>query len=190
MKTIIFCSLERFPLILAVLLLMPEMAAASDHQWRPTYDMVMVWLNFIILVTVVFKYAREPIKDFLDQRKGEVLDEIERLEAEKTQILGEIESANMRTAENRQRLAKMKDRMIAQGESRKRQIVDQAKQQSAVMIDAARKKMENRIIQAQNGLKIELLDMAIEQAMAQLPTLINDGDNQRLLDDYMNRLSR
>jgi hypothetical protein len=51
-----------------------------------------------------------------------------------------------------------------------------------------RAKDGNRIVQAKAGLKMELLDIAIDQAMARLPVLITDGDNQRLLDDYMERL--
>jgi hypothetical protein len=35
---------------------------------------------------------------------------------------------------------------------------------------------------------MELLDMAIDQAMAKLPDIITAGDAQQLLDDYMNRL--
>jgi len=33
-----------------------------------------------------------------------------------------------------------------------------------------------------------LLDLAIEQAQAKLPGIMTDGDNQRLLDDYMQHI--
>jgi hypothetical protein len=56
------------------------------------------------------------------------------------------------------------------------------------MLEEARRKMENRIVQAKAGLKMELLDMAIDQAMKRLPAIITDSDNQRLLNDYMQRL--
>lgn len=166
----------------------PEAACAADAPWRPTYDMAMRWVNFIILVAVIVKYGKEPIKEFLKLQKSDLVSEISRLEAEKARILDEIKVLKGKGIENRAHYQELKDRLIAQGEIRKQQIVEQARQQSVIMLEEARRKMENRIVQAKAGLKMELLDMAIDQAMARLPVLITDGDNQRLLDDYMQSL--
>jgi len=166
-------------------LLLPELALAGDPAWRPTYDIAMRWVNFIILAGVIFKYAREPIKDFLTLRKGDVVAQIDELDAEKSRILDEIKAARQKGDANRARFEEMKQRLIAQGETRKQQIIKQAKQQSAMMIEETRRKMENRIVQAKAGLTSELLDTAIDQAMTQLPGLMTDGDNQRMLDEYV-----
>jgi len=166
-------------------LLFPELALAGDPAWRPTYDIAMRWVNFIILAGVIFKYAREPIKDFLTLRKGDVVAQIDELDAEKSRILDEIKAARQKGDANRARFEEMKQRLIAQGETRKQQIIKQAKQQSAMMIEETRRKMENRIVQAKAGLTSELLDTAIDQAMTQLPGLMTDGDNQRMLDEYV-----
>ena len=167
---------------------LPEAAHAADAPWRPTYDMAMRWVNFIILVAVIVKYGKEPIKDFLKLQKSEVVSEISHLEAEKDRILDEIKAVKEKEIGKRAHFQELKDRLTAQGEIRKKQIVEQARQQSALMLEETRRKMENRIVQAKAGLKMELLDMAIDQAMARLPVLITEGDNQRLLDDYMERL--
>ena len=166
-------------------LLLPESALAGDPAWRPTYDIAMRWINFIILVGVIVKYAREPIKDFLALRKGDVVAQIDELDAEKSRLLDEIKAAKQKGTANRARFEEMKQRLRAQGEARKKQVGQQAKQQSATMLEETRRKMENRIVQAKAGLTGELLDMAIDQAMKQLPGLMNDSDNQRMLDEYM-----
>lgn len=75
------------------------------------------------------------------------------------------------------------------GETRKQQIVEQARQQSKIMLEETRRKMENRIVQAKASLKMELLDMAIDQAIVKLPAIMTAGDNQQLLDDYMSSLN-
>jgi F-type H+-transporting ATPase subunit b len=171
-----------------VLLLLAPNALAGDPQWRPTYDLAMRWINFLILAGVIVKYAREPIKNFLKLRKEEVVSRIDELEFEKTRILEEIKAVQKQGKANQVRLQEMKQRLLAQGETRKQQIIEQAKQQSASMLEETRRKMENRIVQAKVALKMELLDLAIEKATQQLPGMITDGDNQRLLDDYMNSL--
>ena len=148
----------------------------------------MRWVNFIILVAVIVKYAREPIKDFLNLQKSDIVSEIGELETEKDRIIGEIKALTQKGIENRVHFQELKDRLIAQGETRKQQIVEQARQQSAIMLEETRRKMENRIVQAKASLKMELLDMAIDQAKAKLPGVMTAGDNQQLLDDYLSSL--
>jgi F-type H+-transporting ATPase subunit b len=180
------CGSNRVPTLAAFLLvMMPGVALAAGPEWRPTYDMAMKWVNFIIFVAVIVKYAREPIKAFLKQQKGDVVSEMERLEAEKQRVIGEIEAARIQAVENKTRHKEIKDRLIAQGEQRKQKIIDQARQQSTIMIDETRRKMEYRILQAKDKLKMELADMAFDQALQQLPRIMTDNDNQHLLDVYM-----
>ena len=83
------------------LVLFPEIALAGDPAWRPTYDIAMRWLNFIILVGVIVKYAREPIKDFLKLRKKDVVAQIEELDTEKNRLLEEIKTARQQGDANR-----------------------------------------------------------------------------------------
>ncbi len=167
------------------LTLLPAAAFASSPDWRPTYDLVMMYVNFIIFAAVIVKFGRQPLKQFLKEKKEDVVSEIESLEAEKKRIVEEIETTNVQVSEGTIRLQEMKARLISQGEAKKKQIIDTAEKQSAIMIEEAQKKMANRIFQAKKTLKLELADLAFEQALIQLPKIITDGDNQRLLDEYM-----
>jgi len=185
MKTIQGSSNRVLTLVAFLLMMMPGLALAAGPEWRSTYDMAMKWVNFIIFVAVIVKYAREPIKAFLKQQKGDVVSEMDRLEAEKQRVVGEMKAAKIQAVENKTRHKEIKDRLIAQGEQRKQKIIDQARQQSTIMIDETRKKMENRILQAKDKLKMELADMAFDQALQQLPRIITDDDNRHLLDVYM-----
>lgn len=183
-----FSTYRLFTLIACLLAMLPETALASSSDWRPTYDMAMMWVNFIILAAIIVKYARDPIKTFLKQQKKEVVSEMDQLEAEKNRVIGEIKAAKEQARTTQVRFEDMKARMVAQGEVRKKQIVDQARQQSAIMIEETRKKMETRILQAKDKLKIELADLAFEQATQKLPQLITDKDNQQLMDNFMQGL--
>jgi F-type H+-transporting ATPase subunit b len=184
----LFFDLRSLAILGFLLVMVPGTAMADSPEWRPTYDLVMMYVNFLILATVIVKYGRTPIKNFLKQQKEDVASEIEILEAEKERVISEIRSAQTHSAEIRDRLEDMKSRLIAQGESKKEQIIEQAQQQSALMIEETRKKMENRIVQAQSELKMELADLAFEQAVQQLPQIMTDKDNQRLVDVYMQNM--
>jgi F-type H+-transporting ATPase subunit b len=185
-RAVALCVATLFAGILLVAL--PVAAQAADPQWRPTYDVAMRWVNFIILVAVIIKYAREPIKDFLKLQKSDIVSEIGELETEKARIISEIKVVKKKGAENRIYFQELRDRLVAQGETRRQQIVEQARQQSAIMLEETRRKMENRIVQAKASLKMEFLDMAIDQATAELPGVMTAGDNQQLLDDFLSSI--
>ena len=179
-------SIYRLSTLIACLLAMlPETALASSSEWRPTYDTAMMWVNFIILAAIIVKYARDPIKTFLKQQKKEVVSEMDELDAEKNRVIGEIRAAKEQARTTQARFEEMKTRLVAQGEVRKQQIVDQARQQSTIMIEETRKKMETHILQAKDKLKIELADLAFEQAIQKLPQIMTDKDNQLLMDHFM-----
>ncbi len=176
------------PVTTLLLAMVPGTAVAASPEWRPTYDLVMMYVNFGILAAVIYRYGREPIKNFLKQQRDDVVAQIDALEEEKNRVIEEIKAAQLQAAENRERLEEMKARLISQGEAEKQQIIEQAQQQSAMMIETAHKKMEFRIVQAQKQLKIELADLAIDQAVQRLPQIMTDSDNQHFVDTYLQRL--
>ena len=173
-----------------LLVMIPAVAVASSPEWRPTYDLMMKYVNFTILAAVIYKYGREPIKNFLKQQKNDVVFKIEAFENENNRIIGEIQTAQMQAADNQQRLEKMKQRLIAQGENQKQRLIDQAHQQSAIMIAETEKKIEYQIVQAQAKLKRELADLAFQKALQQLPSIMTDSDKQRFVDTYTQSLQR
>jgi F-type H+-transporting ATPase subunit b len=188
MKTVKSCNIgwSWITITLMLAMMMPSIAMAGDNpEWRPTYDLILRWVNFLILAAVIVKYGREPIKNFFKQQKEDVVSELNELETEKERVLGEIQAAKTQAAESEVRLKELKERLISQGETKKQQIVEQAWVQSAAMIEETHKKMETRIAQAKSRLKMELADLAFEQATQQLPKIITETDNQRLFDIYM-----
>ena len=56
-------------------------AADSSGDWRPMFDLVMRWVNFLILAFLLIKFSRAPIKKFLADKKQTIADEIGNLEA-------------------------------------------------------------------------------------------------------------
>jgi F-type H+-transporting ATPase subunit b len=159
-------------------------ALAADGGWRPTYDLVMRWLNFLILAGVIVRYARQPVKTFLQGRTAEVRIEIDALEAQKAEAVAEVSALRKRLVDSESRLEEMKARLLAEGERRKQTLVGQAELESAMMLKDAERKIDGLLHQAQGKLRSELVDGAVEMAMERLPREIGPEDHQRLLTDY------
>jgi F-type H+-transporting ATPase subunit b len=159
-------------------------ALAADGGWRPTYDLVMRWVNFIILVAVIVRYARQPVKTFLQARSIEVRIEIEDLEKQKAKAVSAAAAIRQSLADSEARLAEIKTRLLADGERRKEALLEQAEVESAMMLKDAERKIEGLLHKAQATLRGEIVDNAIDLAMERLPREIAPEDHEQLMADF------
>jgi F-type H+-transporting ATPase subunit b len=175
-----------FAVVLAIHLLGNEASAADNSgNWRPVFDLVMRWLNFGIIVFILVKYARTPIRDFLLSRREEVAREIERIEGKKEEANQKIQDAARMLDESEVRFARIKERLIQEGEIKKQKIIEDARQESKILLESTKKRLENQLVDAKKAFKSELVDMAVSLAMKRLPDEITAEDNQKLTDQFL-----
>jgi F-type H+-transporting ATPase subunit b len=176
--------------VIGILLLGTEASAANNSDdWRPLFDLVMRWLNFGIIVFILVKYARTPIKDFLLSRREEVAREIEMVEEKKEAANKKIQDAARMLDESEVRFARVKERIIKEGETKKQKLIEDAKQESKILLESTMKKIDNQLLDAQRAFKSELVDTAISLAMKKLPYEITTEDNQNFTNQFLTRAS-
>ena len=173
------------PLIILHLSSFEALAADSANDWRPMFDLVMRWVNFLILAFLIIKFSRLPIKSFLAGKKEDIAREIEELESAKDQMLLKIDESRQQIENSKDRLSKLKKTIIAQGEKNKIKIIKDAERESKILLESARQKIESRISDAREVIKLELVDQAMVLAIRKLPEKITDQDNQRFIDAYL-----
>lgn len=160
-------------------------ADEGSKHWRPTYDLVMAWVNFGILVFLLVKYLKTPLMNFLHGQREDVAREIRQMEREKEKVSGKIGEMMKALADSETHFAELKNRFIKRGEDAKQNIIKDAEQQSRLIMDLAKQKITGRIAQAKSEVKVQLVDQAIALATKKLPEIITDDDNQKLLDRYL-----
>ena len=165
------------------------LAADNSGDWRPIFDLVMRWVNFLILAFVLIKFSRAPIKKFLDGKHQDIADEIGGLEAEKEEALRQIDNYKIQLENSQKRLSDLKKRIVAQGEKNKQLIIETAEQESKILLQSAQQKINSRIVEARQTLKSELVDAAIAKATKVLPEKITEEDNQKFIDAFMSSAS-
>lgn len=171
------------------LLFLATPAFAADGQWRPTYDKVMLYVNFFILVFILVRYGRKPLMNFLQGQKDEVADQIHRLQKQKNAIEAEIEKARSMIEASNVRFEQIKSRIIEDGERTKQEIIDSAREQSKNIIENEKLKATNQITQAKERFMSELVDEASFLAQTKLPSEITDSDHDKLLDLFISNIS-
>jgi len=172
--------------VIGILLLGTEASAANNpDDWRPVFDLVMRWLNFGIIVFILVKYARTPIKDFLLSRREEVAREIEMVEEKKEAANKKIQDAARMLDESEVRFARVKERIIKEGETKKQKLIEDAQQESKILLESTMKKIESQLLGAKRAFKSELVDTAISLAMKRLPDEITSEDNQNFTNQFL-----
>jgi F-type H+-transporting ATPase subunit b len=188
-KTLLAGSCFLTCLIMLHLSAFDVLAAENSGGWRPIFDLAMRWINFLILAFLIIKFSRVPIKKFLAGKKQDIADEIGGLEAEKEEILRQIDESKSQLENSRERLAVLKKRIVTQGEKNRQRIIDEAGQESKMMLKSAKQKVDSRIVEARQLLKSELIDSAITLATQLLPEKITEEDNQKFIDAFMSSAS-
>ena len=166
-------------------------AVAADETpgWRPVFDLVMRWLNFGIIVFIIVKYAKTPIKNFLLNRREEVAKEIGEIEEEKEKANNKIQEATRMLEDSEIRFNKIKERIILEGEKKKQKIIENAQQESKILLEETRKKVANQLREAKEEFKAKLIDTAVSSAIERLPNEITSEDNQKFIHLFLERAS-
>ena len=184
-----FCGYILTGLIMLHLSAFEVLAAENSGDWRPIFDLVMRWVNFLILAFLLVKFSRAPVKKFFEGRKQDIADEIRVLETEKEKMLGQIEESKQKLENSQKRLSELKKTIIAQGEKIRQKIIEEAELESKMMLMRAKQKRDRRIIEARQVLKGELVDRAIALAMDLLPEKITEEDNKKFIDAFISSAS-
>ena len=160
-------------------------AEETGGGWRETYDLVLRWINFVILAVIIVKYARKPLKDFIFGQRKNLIRELERKEAEKKAITEKVDAVIAELKEGETRIEALKQRIIEQGKKKRQQIIGGAKEQSRLMLSDVQTRMENQIYQARYQLRSEMVDTAVDLALDRLPKILNETDNQKFIDSFI-----
>lgn len=155
------------------------------NQNRQTWDLVMRWVNFILLAVVIVKYARAPLAQFFKEKRAETSLTIKQLEEKRAEAELKIRDGQVQLKSSQDKLALIKERILAEGQKRKEKIIEEARQESRLMLTTAQVKIENQIRNATEKIKLELIDMAVQRAEARLPQLLARQDHNRLIEQWM-----
>ncbi len=163
-------------------------AADSSGHWRPTFDLVMRWLNFGILVFLLIKFGKNPLMNLLRQRKEELQREIIRAEEQRQEAEAKVKEANRQLDESIARLEEIKDKIIKQGEIKKQKIIQDARLESKIILEESKRRIDTQVLNAKKMFQAEMVDEAMKIVFQKLPRHITQEDNQKFLDQFLSRV--
>ncbi len=153
---------------------------------------LIVWtiITFLVLLSVMKKFAWKPILKMLEERESKIrnaLEEADRARAEAAEMLKQNEKNLARAEEEYQ---KMIHEGKALAEKLKEDIVTKAKQQAQQELKLATEEIQRNVDAAKLQLRAEVADLAIKATEKILEETLDEKRQKKLIDSVMNQLPK
>lgn len=126
-------------------------------------DSVIIWVNLIILILLLVKFAAKPLIDLLKGRKRQSSDELSRLETEKEKISGQLANTIKMIDEKKALFADTEDTIIKKGEEIKAGIIREAEIESSKILEKSARKTEKEVLAAAEKLRADVINEMLEK---------------------------
>jgi F-type H+-transporting ATPase subunit b len=145
-------------------------------------------LNFAVLAIVLFLVLRKPASAALNGRIKGIADELEDLETRKAEVEKQLAEYNRKMAALDKESEQIIAEYIRQGEDAKARILKEAESTAEKLKDQAKKNIEHEFKQAKLTLQTEIVEKALAKAEQAIKDKVTDQDQDRLVDEYLEKV--
>jgi F-type H+-transporting ATPase subunit b len=187
----------RLPLALAALLLFGGTLAlaasgeghggdAGTQGWVAT-DTYRV-MNFAVLAIGLFLVLKKPLSQALGGRIQSIKEQLEELEEKKKAAEARLAEYDAKMAELDKEAEGLLAEYVKQGEDAKARILKEAEAAAEKLKEQASKNIESEFLQAKAELKAEIVAKALAKAEEIIKGKINSEDQEKLVDEYLEKV--
>jgi F-type H+-transporting ATPase subunit b len=191
------CARWTLPLVLAALLLCGGTLAlassdagghgeAAPRGWVAT-DTYRV-MNFAVLFIGLFLVLKKPVAQALGGRIQGIKEQLEELEERKKAAEAKLAEYDAKMAELDKEAEALLAEYVKQGEDAKAKILKEAETAAEKLKEQASKNIEYEFQQAKADLKAEIVEKALAKAEAIIKEQINSDDQEKLVDEYLEKV--
>jgi F-type H+-transporting ATPase subunit b len=153
---------------------------------------LIVWtiISFIILVTILGKYAWKPIIRALGEREDKIrsaLDQADRARSEASELLKRNEEGIARAGQEYQNMLRESKAMA---EKMKEEIVGKARQQAQQELQRATEEIQRNVDSARQQLLAEVADLAIKAAEKILDESLDAERQKKMVNSFLDQLPK
>ncbi len=157
----------------------------DEVVWKKT-DWFKV-MNFGVLAVALFLVVRKPVSNALNGRIQGIREDLRALEAKKEEAEKHLQEYNRRIATLDKEAEKIISDYRRQGESAKERILASAREAAAKIEAQAQRNIANEFEMARQRLRQDVFDQAVARAEALVKEKITSGDQDRLVEEYLDK---
>jgi F-type H+-transporting ATPase subunit b len=159
--------------------------AAHAPWWK---DYIWKIINFLLLVVILFKFAKKPMQDFFRKRTElieKTLNEAKEAKAASLKALQEVETRlKAKDAEIAAILAASKK----SGEQERDSIIAESDRLKTKILEQAKTNIEFELKSAKESIKAEAVELAMELAEKKIKEKLTKEEQEKLLEDSLMKI--
>ena len=159
---------------------------AGTKGWTST-DWFRV-MNFAVLAIALVFLLRKPLSQALGARIKDIKDQLEDLEARKTEAEKQLADYSEKLSRLEKESEKIVEDYIKQGKEAKARILKEAESAADKLQTQARRNIQHEFKQAKLKLQQEIFETSLVKAEEILKGKISDEDQDRLVDEYLRKV--
>jgi F-type H+-transporting ATPase subunit b len=145
-------------------------------------------MNFVVLAGVLVFILRKPVSKALSSRIKDIQEQLESLEAQRAEAEKQLAQYNEKLSQIESEAAKIVDVYIKQGNAAKAKILKEAEQNAEKLRVQARRNIEHEFEKAKQKLQQEVVESSLQMAEESLKKEITAQDQDKLIDEYINKV--
>jgi len=145
-------------------------------------------MNFTVLAVALFFILRKPVSQALNSRIDGIREQLRDLESKKEKAAKELAGYQEKLADLEQEAGKIVEEYVRQGNEARERILKEAESAAEKLEDQARRNIEYEFRQVKIKLQEEILEKALVKAEEILKAGITDDDQDRLVDEYLEKV--
>jgi F-type H+-transporting ATPase subunit b len=151
-----------------------------------SFTIVMQWINFGLLLFLMYTLLYKPLMGFLDARSKKIADDLNEALNNKEESLKVLDEYKSRIKDIEAEADKMFADVRKKAEAEKHAIIESARTESKQIIEATKREIELETSKARAQLKQEVASLVIECSEKVLLREINAADHQKVIQDFLN----
>lgn len=145
-------------------------------------------MNFGVLAIGLFILMRKPVSQALNSRISGIKEQLSELEEKKQAAEKQLAEYTEKISGLEQETEKLIEDYIRQGNEAKARIIDEAKTAADKLEEQARRNIDHEFKQAKLELQQEILEKALQKSEEILKNKITAKDQEKLVDEYLDKV--
>jgi len=151
-----------------------------------SFTMVMQWINFGLLLFLLYILLYKPLMNFLDSRAKKVASDIDEALNKKEESLKVLEQYKEKVKNIQGEADKIFDEARKKAEVEKSKIIEAAQSESRQIINDAKAEIQREATHARNDLKQDISSLVVSCSEKVLEREIKMADHKNFIENFLN----
>lgn len=182
------CFIALLSTLSVLFFVFPAFASGTEGHGSYWKDYIFQIVNFAILIAILVKFIRPPLKGYLERRHNQVREGLQKAKELSEAAENAYNEVQQRLDSIDAEIDAIREQMLNEVELEKKRLMEEAEKRAEIMRAQAEKGLKDEIAQIKKRLKREISLEALTLAERLVKKSLNNEDQRRLIDTFIQKL--